>query len=185
LLNAFTAIASVAAVWIAYESDSVAAFNGALYILAPITLALLVVNLVIQQSVSQSKGIVHSREYGIFGTLMFAALIWALIVANLPEALGSALLGVTWSLVQPIVIPMAAVLGLSLVLEFVLMVFRARGQFSLIVSIRVLVSIASPCVYVIAGLSGYSLDFALYIVAATLFILVAGLYIRSKSYFLS
>lgn len=185
LLNAFTAVASVAAVWIAYESDSVAAFNGALYILAPITLALLVVNLVIQQSVSKSDGIVHRREYGIFGVLLFATFLWTLIVANLPEDFGSALLGVTWSLVQPIVIPMAAVLSLSLVVEFVLMVFRARGQFSLIVSIRVLVSIASPCVYVIAGLSGYSLDIALYIVAATLFILVAGLYIRSKSYFLS
>jgi O-antigen/teichoic acid export membrane protein len=185
LLNAFTAVASVAAVWIAYESNSVAAFNGALYILAPITLALLVVNLVIQQSVSQSKGIVHKREYSIFGALLLAAFLWTLIVANLPEALGLALLGVTWSLVQPIVIPMAAVLTLSLVLEFVLMVFRARGQFSLIVSIRILVSIASPCVYVIAGLTGYSLGLALYIVAATLSILVAGLYIRSKSYFLS
>ena len=184
LLNAFTAVASVAAVWIAYESDYVAAFNGALYILAPITLALLVVNLVIQQGVSQSKGIVHRREYGIFGALLFAAFLWTFIVANLPEGLGSALLGVTWSLVQPIVIPMAAVLSLSLVLEFVLMVFRARGQFSLIVSIRVLVSIASPCAYVIAGLSGYSLDLALFIVAAALFILVAGLYIRSKSFFL-
>ena len=185
LLNAFTAVASVSAVWIAYESDSVAAFNGALYILAPITLALLVVNLVIQQSVSQSKGIVHRREYGIFGALLFAAFLWTFIVANLPEGLGSALLGVTWSLVEPIVIPMAAVLSLSLVLEFVLMVFRARGQFSLVVSIRILVSITSPCVYVIAGLSGYSLDLALNIVAATMFILVAGLYIRSKSYFLS
>ena len=183
LLNAFTAVASVAAVWIAYEANSVAAFNGALYILAPITLAVLVVNLVIQQSISQSKGIVHKREYGIFGTLLFAAFLWTLIVANLPESLGSSLLGVTWNLVQPIVIPMSAVLCLSLIMEFVLVVFRARGQFSLIVSIRILVSIASPFVYVTVGLSGNSLGIALYIVAVTLFVLVAGLYIRSKSYF--
>ena len=183
LLNAFTAVASVAAVWIAYEANSVAAFNGALYILAPITLAVLVVNLVIQQSISQSKGIVHKREYGIFGTLLFAAFLWTLIVVNLPEAIGAALLGVTWNLVQPIVIPMSAVLCLSLIMEFVLVVFRARGQFSLIVSIRILVSIASPFVYVTVGLSGNSLGIALHIVAVTLFVLVAGLYIRSKSYF--
>ena len=183
LLNALTAVASVAAVWIAYEANSVAAFNGALYILAPITLAVLVVNLVIQQSISQSKGIVHKREYGIFGTLLFSAFLWTLIVANLPESLGSSLLGVTWNLVQPIVIPMSAVLCLSLIMEFVLVVFRARGQFSLIVSIRILVSIASPFVYITVGLSGYSLGIALCIVAVTLFVLVAGLYIRSKSYF--
>ena len=183
LLNAFTAVASVAAVWIAYEANSVAAFNGALYILAPITLAVLVVNLVIQQSISQSKGIVHKREYGIFGTLLFSAFLWTLIVANLPESLGSSLLGVTWNLVQPIVIPMSAVLCLSLIMEFVLVVFRAREQFSLIVSIRILVSIASPFVYITVGLSGYSLGIALCIVAVTLFVLVAGLYIRSKSYF--
>ena len=183
LLNAFTAVASVAAVWIAYEANSVAAFNGALYILAPITLAVLVVNLVIQQSISQSKGIVHKREYGIFGTLLFAAFLWTLIVANLPESIGSSLLGVTWNLVQPIVIPMSSVLCLSLIMEFVLVVFRARGQFSLIVSIRILVSIASPFVYVTVGLNGYSLGIALCIVAVTLFVLVAGLYIRSKSYF--
>lgn len=183
LLNAFTAVASVAAVWIAYEANSVAAFNGALYILAPITLAVLVVNLVIQQSISQSKGIVHKREYGIFGALLFAAFLWTLIVANLPESIGSSLLGVTWNLVQPIVIPMSSVLCLSLIMEFVLVVFRARGQFSLIVSIRILVSIASPFVYVTVGLNGYSLGIALCIVAVTLFVLVAGLYIRSKSYF--
>ena len=183
LLNAFTAVASVVAVWIAYEANSVAAFNGALYILAPITLAVLVVNLVIQHSISQSKGIVHKREYGIFGTLLFAAFLWTLIIANIPESIGSSLLGVTWNLVQPIVIPMSAVLCLSLIMEFVLVVFRARGQFSLIVSIRILVSIASPFVYVTVGLNGYSLGIALCIVAVTLFVLVAGLYIRSKSYF--
>ena len=154
-----------------------------MYILAPITLAVLVVNLVIQQSISQSKGIVHKREYGIFGALLFAAFLWTLIVANLPESIGSSLLGVTWNLVQPIVIPMSSVLCLSLIMEFVLVVFRARGQFSLIVSIRILVSIASPFVYVTVGLNGYSLGIALCIVAVTLFVLVAGLYIRSKSYF--
>lgn len=184
LLNAFTAIASVTSIWIAYDSNSVAAFNGALYVLAPITLAVLVVNLVLQQSVSKSKGTILKRDYGIFVTLLLAAFLWALLIVNLPKSLGSALLGVSWELVQPIVIPMAAVLCLSLVMEFVLMVFRARGQFSLIVSIRTLVSITTPFIYVVAGLLGYSLGIALWAVATTLLMLVGGLYIRSRSSFL-
>ena len=62
LLNALTAIASVAAVWLAYDSDAVAAFNGTLYLLAPISFTAIIVNLVLQQSISKAAGIKISHS---------------------------------------------------------------------------------------------------------------------------
>jgi hypothetical protein len=180
ITSAFTAVATVLAVWVAYDHLAVAAFNGALYALSPITLTVLIVNLVIQQSVSKSNGVIHKREYAIFVTLLFASVVWTLSVANLPNFLGSALLGDSWNLVQPLVIPMGAVLCLSLLVEFVLMVFRARGQFSLVVSVRILISVLSPLIYLGGGILDFNLSSALYIIACTLSVLIAGLYIRSK-----
>jgi len=183
LLNAFTAVASVAGVWLAFDSNSVAAFNGALYVRAPISLAVLVVNLTLQQSISKSMGVIHKREYGVFTTLLLAAFLWALLVANLPGKTGAVLLGATWALVQPLVIPMASVLCLSLVIEFALVAFRARQQFSLVVNVRASISIITPLVYVIAGLSGYSLVTALYVVALGFTFILTVLYLRLKSHF--
>ena len=184
ITSAFTAVATILAVWVAYDPLAVAAFNGALYVLSPITLTVLIVNLVIQQSVSKSNGVIHKREYAIFVTLLFASVVWSLSVANLPNFLGSVLLGDSWNLVQPLVIPMGAVLCLSLVMEFVFMVFRSREQFSLVVRVRILLALSTPFVYVICGALNYSLSRSLYVVSTLIMFVVLGLYVRSRSYFL-
>ena len=185
LLNALTAITSVAAVWLAYDSNAVAAFNGTLYLLAPISFAAIAVTLVLQQSISKADGIVYVKDYSLLVSLLTAAILWTLVVSNLPRSKGIAFLGPTWDLVQPLILPMAAVLSFSLVMEFVLVVFRARAQFSTIVKVRELIFVLTPLIYVVLGMNGYSLTTALYAVAIVFMTTVVSLYLRSKPYFLN
>lgn len=185
LLYAFTAITSVAAVWLAYDSNAVAAFNGTLYLLAPISFAAIVVTLVLQQSISKANGIFYIKDYSFLISLLTAAILWTLVVSNIPRSTGIAILGVTWDLVQPLIVPMAAVLCLSLILEFVLVVFRACAQFSTIVKVREIIFVLTPLIYVVLGMNGYSLATALYAVAIVFMTTVVSLYLRSKPYFLN
>ena len=183
LLYAFTAIASIGAIWMAYDSNGAAAFNGSLYALAPIGLTVLVVNLVIQQNISISKGIIHTREYAILGMLLTASIGWMGLIAYLPSSIGVKFFGETWELVRPMILPMGLILILGLVIEFVLTSFRARAQFALVVTVRKIVAAATPATYLLVGWAGYALPTALVVMAIVLVVLIIGLYLRSKSLF--
>ena len=180
LLSAFTAMSSIIAVWIIFNSSGAAAYNGALYVLSPITLAVLVVNLVIQHSLGTTNGRILLRDVRVMSILVTLSIAWTLCIASLPEDFGSSILGETWRLVNPVIIVMGLVLCLSLILEFVLSVFRARGQFSEVVVIRLLIAVASPLIIVVSGLLNLSLERSLGILFVFMLVMVLAIFARSK-----
>jgi hypothetical protein len=180
LLSAFTALSSIIAVWIVFKSSGAAAYNGALYVLSPITLAVLVVNLVVQHSLGTTNGKILKREVRVMSLLVILSIAWTLCIAALPEKYGSLILGETWKLVDPVVIAMGLVLCLSLIVEFVITVFRSRAQFSEVVVIRLAIAAASPLIIVSSGLLNLSLKQSLEILSIFMLLLVAAIFGRSK-----
>ena len=180
LLSAFTALSSIIAVWIVFNSSGAAAYNGALYVLSPITLAVLVVNLVVQHSLGTTNGKILKREVRVMSLLVILSIAWTLCIAALPEKYGSLILGETWKLVDPVVIAMGLVLCLSLMVEFVITVFRSRAQFSEVVIIRLAIAAASPLIIVSSGLLNLSLKQSLEILSIFMLLLVVAIFGRSK-----
>lgn len=180
LLSAFTAMSSIIAVWIVFSSSGAAAYNGALYVLAPITLAVLVVNLVIQHSLGTTNGRILSRDVRVMSILVTLSIAWTLCIASLPEDIGSLILGETWKLVDPVIIVMGLVLCLSLIVEFVVSVFRARAQFSEVVVIRLIIAAASPLIIFSSGLFNLSLEQSLGILFVFMLLLVLAIFLRSR-----
>jgi len=183
--GALTAVSSIFAIWLAYGLDGATAFNGALLVLSPVSLTVLVINLVLQQSVSSTGGLIHRREYSIFFALLLSSILWTIFVGVIPDRYGHLLLGESWTLASSVLITMGAILCLSLVIEFTLITFRARSQFSIVVRIRLLIAILCPVTYLISGWLGFSLFVALLILAIFMLGIVGFLYARSKSYFQS
>lgn len=180
LLSAFTALSSIFAVWIVFQTNGAAAYNGSLYILSPISLSILVVSLTIQHSLSKTRGIIHRREALVVSVLLFMSGLWTLFVSQIPSWLGVMVLGDSWQYVDKIVFSMGIVLTLSLLVEFVVTVFRARGQFSEVVLVRVIVAVISPLVIFVSGYLQFSLNTSLYLLGGCIFVLVAAIFIRSK-----
>ncbi len=180
LLSALTAMSSIIAVWIVFSSSGAAAYNGALYVLSPITLAVLVVNLVIQHSLGTTNGRILSRDVRVMSILVTLSIAWTLCIASLPENIGSLILGETWKLVDPVIIVMGFVLCLSLIVEFVLSVFRARAQFSEVVVIRLVIAVASPLIIVLSEIRNYSLEESIGILFVFMLLLVLAIFLRSK-----
>jgi hypothetical protein len=180
LLSAFTAMSSIIAVWIVFSSSGAAAYNGALYVLSPITLAVLVVNLVIQHSLGTTNGRILSRDVRVMFILVTLSIAWTLCIASLPESIGSLILGETWKLMDPVIIVMGFVLCLSLIVEFVVSVFRARAQFSEVVVIRLVIAVASPLIIVLSEIRNYSLEESLGILFVFMLLLVLAIFLRSK-----
>jgi hypothetical protein len=180
LLSAFTAMSSIIAVWIIFSSSGAAAYNGALYVLSPITLAVLVVNLVVQHSLGTTNGRILSRDIRVMSILLTLSFVWTLCIASLPENIGSLILGETWKLVDPVIIVMGFVLCLSLVVEFVVSVFRARAQFSEVVVIRLIIAAASPLIIFSSGFFNLSLEQSLGILFVFMLLLVLAIFLRSK-----
>jgi hypothetical protein len=180
LLSAFTAMSSIIAVWIVFSSSGAAAYNGALYIMSPITLAVLVVNLVIQHSLGTTNGRILSRDVRVMSILVTLSIAWTLCIASFPENVGSLILGETWKLVDPVIIVMGFVLCLSLIVEFVVSVFRARAQFSEVVVIRLVIAVASPLIIVLSGLFNLPLEQSLGILFVFMLLLVLAIFLRSK-----
>lgn len=180
LLSAFTAMSSIIAVWIVFSSSGAAAYNGALYVLSPITLAVLVVNLVIQHSLGTTNGRILSRDVRVMSILVTLSIAWTLCIASLPENIGLLILGETWKLVDPVMIVMGFVLCLSLIVEFVVSVFRARAQFSEVVVIRLIIAAASPLIIFSSGLFNLSLEQSLGILFVFMLLLVLAIFLRSK-----
>jgi hypothetical protein len=180
LLNGFTALSSIITVWIVFESEGVAAYNGALYALSPITLSVLVVNLVIQHSLGLSNGKISSREIRVMSLLLFSSALWVLFISAIPKNYGALILGNLWELAAPLFYAMGLMLCFSLIVEFVITVFRARGQFSEVVVVRFAIAIASPTIIFIAGIFKLPLANSLYLLSLFMISLVVVIYGRSK-----
>jgi hypothetical protein len=75
---------------------------------------------------------------------------------------------------------MGFVLCLSLIVEFVVSVFRARAQFSEVVVIRLIIAAASPLIFFSSGLFNLSLEQSLGILFVFMLLLVLAIFLRSK-----
>ena len=180
LLSAVTALASIFTVWLVFESNGAAAYNGSLYVLSPISLSILVIGLTIQHSLSRSHGKINRRETLLVSALLLMSGLWTVFVSLLPSWIGEMILGESWLYVDEIILSMGIVLSLSLLVEFVVTVFRARKQFSEVILIRVIVAIISPLIMVVSGYLELSLDTSLYILGSSIFFLISAIFIRSK-----
>lgn len=149
-----TAIGSVLAVWLFYGSQDVAAFNGALTALAPIGLATLMVQLVVQHGIVGSNGQVNRREIQILFVLAILALSWLALIISVPASFGTKILGETWILSASLFMAVGFSLIVGMLLEFLVVALRSQGSFAHVVKIRRLSIYSIPAAYLIS----YSTD---------------------------
>lgn len=149
-----TAIGSVLAVWLFYGSQDVAAFNGALTALAPIGLATLMVQLVVQHGIVGSDGQVKRREIQILFVLAILALAWLVLIISVPASFGTKILGETWILSESLFMAVGFSLIVGMLLEFLVVALRSQGSFARVVKIRRLSIYSIPVAYLIS----YSTD---------------------------
>jgi O-antigen/teichoic acid export membrane protein len=145
-----TAIGTVLAVWLFYGAQNVAGFNGALTALAPIGLATLIVQLVVQHGIVGSYGQVNRREIKILFGLVFIAILWIIFIRSVPASFGTMFLGETWMLSESLFLAVGLSLVTGMILEFLVVVLRSQGYFVRIVRIRKLSITSIPVVYLLA-----------------------------------
>jgi len=158
-----TAIGSVALVWIFYGSQGVAAFNGSLTALAPIGLATLVVQLVVQHGIVGSYGQVRKRESMIVFALISLGVIWVLLLELMPTRIGLLFLGGSWGVSKELFEAMGFSLIVALVIEFFIVVLRAQSAFRQVIRIRRLVILSIPVIYSCTYFLERDLQFALFL----------------------
>ena len=177
-----TALGSVALVWSLFGAQGVAAFNGALTALAPIGLATLVVQLVVQHGIVGSLGQVKKREFAISFALIVASVIWVLLLDLMSPTLGFRFLGNSWLSSKELFQAMGFSLVVGLILEFLIVALRAQSDFRKIVRIRKLVIFSIPVAYVGAFLLDRELQFALILSGSWGLVIVAWIIATSNPF---
>lgn len=175
-----TAIGSVALVWIFYGSQGVAAFNGSLTALAPIGLATLVVQLVVQHGIVGSYGQVRKRESMIVFALISSGVLWVLLLELIPTSTGLLFLGNNWIASKELFQAMGFSLIVGLIIEFLIVVLRAQSAFKQVIRIRKLIIFSIPVVYFCAYLLERDLQLALFLSGCWGLMLVVWILATSK-----
>jgi hypothetical protein len=177
-----TAIGSVALVWIFYGSQGVAAFNGSLTALAPIGLATLVVQLVVQHGIVGSYGKVRKRESMIVFALISSGALWVLLLELMPTSTGLLFLGNSWVASKELFQAMGFSLIVGLIIEFLIVVLRAQSAFKQVIRIRRLIIFSIPVVYFCAYLLERDLQLALFLSGCWGLILIIWILLTSNPF---